>query len=504
MKRIFLLAIVFISSFCLMVIELVAGRLMAPYLGVSLFTWTSIIGVILAGISLGNYVGGKIADSFGSREVLGGILFLSGFTSLLVRFMVPFFGGLLQGSSLPLYLSTLVFSFFVFFPVSLFLGCISPIIVKLDLRALSKTGNTVGRIYAFGTLGSILGTFVTGYFLISLAGTKIIVLVVGLILLLLGVLVLGASLKFWKPGALVVFLFVAGLLLPDECLRETNYYCINVKFVGKSSQTFQLKLDHLVHSYIDLDNAARLEYNYEKVYSILVDYFAEEKENFSNFFLGGGGYTMPRYLENNYPLSSIEVAEIDPGVTEINYEKLGLSRDTKIFTANQDARIYLQNFPADKKYDLIFGDAFNDYAVPYHLTTREFNELINSHLSDNGFYAVNIIDDYNYGRFVSSYIKTMKEVFPYVYLAPLSRDWKNGGRNTFVVIAGKEELDMLRWSETLPENIFDDNETLASNLHFLVSDDELDSFLGSRKTVFLTDDYVPIDNLLAPVFVDGY
>jgi len=455
---------------------------------------------------LGNYLGGKIADSYGTRQVLGGILLLSGFTSLLVRYLVPFFGGLLQGSTLPLYLSTLIFSFFVFFPVSLFLGCISPIIVKLDLHTLKETGNTVGRIYAFSTLGSIFGTFITGYFLISFFGTKIIVLAVALILLVLGILIFGPSLKFKKPGALVGLLFITGFLLPGDCLKETNYYCINVKDVGiEENRTLQLKLDHLVHSYVDLNNASHLEYNYEKVYSILVDYFSQDKNDFSTFFLGGGGYTMPRYLVSNYPESAIEVAEIDPGVTEVNYEFLGLPRDTEVVTQNKDARIYLQNLSLDKKYDLIFGDAFNDYAVPYHLTTREFNELIKAHLADNGFYAVNIIDDYNHGRFVASYIKTMKEVFPNVYLVPLSRDWTNGGRNTFVVIAGQSELDRNLWVEALPENVFsEEDESVISNLHFIVPDEELEDFLNQRKTVLLTDDYVPIDNLLAPVFVDGY
>src|SRR5436190_16403587 len=76
--------IVFIASFCSLVIELVAGRIMAPYIGVSLYTWTSIIGVVLAGISLGNYVGGRIADRAASASTLGALFLLSGIASLAI------------------------------------------------------------------------------------------------------------------------------------------------------------------------------------------------------------------------------------------------------------------------------------------------------------------------------------------------------------------------------------------------------------------------------------
>lgn len=509
MSPILSLAVVFITSFCLMVMELVAGRLMAPYLGVSLYTWTSVIGVILGGVSLGNYVGGRISDSFGSRKTLGAIILLSGISSLLVRFTVPFFGSLFQGTFIPLYIATFVFCLLVFFPTSLFLGCISPLVVKLDLRSMEKAGRTVGRIYAISSLGSILGTLLTGYFFISFFGTKTIVLAVSLILLILGILVFEVLPKniFGKTGIFLALIFITGAVLPGNCLEETDYYCINIRHVSAEANVFQLKLDHLVHSYVDLDNSKRLQYDYEKIYAILIDYYlatdppAGGKE-FSTFFLGGGGYTMPRYLEQNYPASKVEVAEIDPEVTKINYEKLGLSKDTEIETANMDARIFLKNLPAGAKYDLIFGDAFNDYAVPYHLTTKEFGELIKAHLSDSGFYAVNIIDDYKFGRFVASYVRTLKEIFPHVYLAPLQANWKTSHRNTFVVLAGNKEINREMWAGILPENILAGEE--ADNLHFLVTDDDLADFISQKKTVLLTDDYVPVDNLLAPVFKDGY
>ena len=70
-----LILIVFVSSTCIMVLELVAGRIIAPYVGVSLYTWTSVIGVVLAGMSLGNYLGGGLADRWASPRLLGILVF---------------------------------------------------------------------------------------------------------------------------------------------------------------------------------------------------------------------------------------------------------------------------------------------------------------------------------------------------------------------------------------------------------------------------------------------
>ncbi|MFZ5364411.1 MAG: fused MFS/spermidine synthase, partial [Patescibacteria group bacterium] len=197
-------------------------------------------------------------------------------------------------------------------------------------------------------------------------------------------------------------------------------------------------------------------------------------------------------------------AEIDPGVTDFNYEELSLDQDTKIKTINQDARIYLQRLPADKKYDLIFGDAFNDFSVPYHLTTLEFGKVVKEHLLPNGYYAVNVIDDYKYGKFVSSFIKTMEEIFPYVYLAPLALDWKTDHRNTFVVLAGEDPINEDGWAAILNVLKKTGEYDNLDKISYLVPQGEVREFLKVKKAIVLTDDYVPTDNLLAPVFNYGY
>jgi spermidine synthase len=502
--------IVFISNFCLMVLELVAGRLMAPYLGVSLYTWTSIIGIILAGISLGNFLGGRAADGNFSKKMLGLVFLLAGISCVAVLYFVPAIGTLLGAIAIPLAASTLIFSLIIFFPASFFLGCISPMVIKFDLKNLERTGRTVGKIYAFGSLGSILGTFATGFWLISHIGTKFVVLGVSAMLILLGIIVAGATGKMVKEKINIVFglIFLGSFWLPQNCEKETNYYCITTrKIVSEDGAEGRvLKLDHLIHSFVYPGREDIFTYDYEKLYRILTDYWIKESNrgNFSTLFLGGGGYTLPRYLEKFYPESTIEVAEIDPGVTRFNFEKLNLDRFTKIKTINMDARIFLQQLPDDKKYDLIFGDAFNDFAVPYHLTTLEFDEVIRRHLAEGGFYAVNVIDNYKYGKFVSSFIETLRKVFTHVYLAPLAVDWEKNQRNTFVILAGNREIDADKWGSLLQAVAGEGEDKDLEKTAFLVPSEETKKFIERKGAIVLSDDYVPTDNLLAPVFNYSY
>ncbi len=174
--------IVFIASFCTLVIELVAGRIMAPYVGVSLYTWTSIIGVVLAGISIGAFLGGLLADRYPRSSTLGWLLLLSGLGALSISPLTNLIGA--AQFHTPLMIRILLITMLIFFIPSCLLGMISPIVVKLTLKNLQKTGNVVGKIYAFSTLGSILGTFATGFFLISWMGTRYILVTMGIILIL--------------------------------------------------------------------------------------------------------------------------------------------------------------------------------------------------------------------------------------------------------------------------------------------------------------------------------
>ena len=197
--------VVFISSACALVIELIAGRMMAPYIGVSLYTWTSIIGVVLAGMSAGNFLGGVVADRFASRRVLG-LIFIAGSVSSLGILVVTHW---LIAANIPLSLLPRIvfYTTAAFFLPSLVLGMVSPVVVKLTLADLGRAGNTVGTIYAVSTIGSIFGTFLTGFWLISWLGTRSIVWTVAGVLLLMGI-VIG---RFYRSATDRVVLAGAGI-----------------------------------------------------------------------------------------------------------------------------------------------------------------------------------------------------------------------------------------------------------------------------------------------------
>mgnify|MGYP002682527677 CR=1 FL=1 len=185
-----------------MILELVAGRIVAPYVGVSLYTWTGIIGVVLAGISLGNYLGGVLADRRASLRLLGVMFGLAGVTSLGIL-TVDVLGPQATGG-LPIVPQILVLTAALFLLPCLILGTISPIVAKLAVQDLERTGRTVGRIYAAGSMGSIVGTFATGFLLISWFGTHVIVAGVALLLLALGLLFLLPRRLPWALAAVLV------------------------------------------------------------------------------------------------------------------------------------------------------------------------------------------------------------------------------------------------------------------------------------------------------------
>ncbi len=487
--------IVFISSGCIMILELVAGRIVAPYVGVSLYTWTSIIGVVLAGISLGNYLGGWLADRWASLRFLGGIFLLSGLTSLGIL-LVDRVGRVTPGHW-SIVIEILVLTTLLFFIPCLLLGTVSPVVAKLAVRDLTKTGLTVGKIYAAGTAGSIVGTFATGFVLISWFGTHTIVWGVAVILIGLGLLLAFGQQK--RP-LVVALLLVGGATvlalnqgwLRGPCLRETNYFCIKIKEQEREGGTVRvLILDRLVHSHSSLDDPTKLVYGYEKMYAEVTAYQVEQKDRLSALFIGGGGYTFPRYIEAVYPDSRIDVIEIDPGVTQAAYDFLGLSREAGIKTFNQDARLYLEDQPT-QQYDLIMGDAFNDFSVPYHLTTKEFNDRVQAWLAEDGFYVINMIDG---GRsdFLRAYIHTLRQTFTHVYVAPTSDSWQISPRTTFVLIAGDTPLDVAAF-EAIEAG---DSEALLARQVF--NQAEVDELLANGYVVILTDQYAPVDQMLAPV-----
>jgi predicted membrane-bound spermidine synthase len=484
----------FAGSGCLLILEIVAGRLLAPILGVSLYTWTSVIGVVLAGISLGNYLGGRMADRWPSRSAVALIYFAGSLASLAILGLVRYAHLLSLPSGAPAIVQVIWLTAVLFFVPSTIVSAATPLLTRLSLHSVAEGGRVVGRIQAAAALGSIVGTFLTGFVLISSFGTRRIVAGVAVTLLLLAL----ASRPLWPRGRLYglalllgVVTIAAGWVSHSDCERESDYYCIKVRTVTlrlatqpsgpKVTGDFKaLYLDRLLHGIVNISDAGFLFYGYERLYADAIATLFPSGSSIDAFFLGGGEYAFPRYLESRYK-GSIDVAEIDPAVTSIARSHLGLNPTDRMRIHHQDARRFLAALPPDTRFDVVLGDTFNDFQVPYQLTTREFNNLLARHMKDDGLYLLNVIDAIH-NDFLRSEIRTLRETFPYVGVLALAGEWPPTENvvSTYVIVAARHAP----------------RQPLAS----AVPTSELDAFVQKGYSVVLTDDYVPVDQLLAPVF----
>jgi spermidine synthase len=502
--------IMFIASFCTLVIEMVAGRILAPFVGVSIYTWTSIIGVILAGISIGAYIGGKLVDRFPFRKTLGWLLLLSGIAALTIIPLTNLIAA--YRFNMPLMIRIFLVTTVIFFLPGCILGTISPVVVRLTLKNLENAGNVIGKIYAVSTLGAIIGTFATGFLLISWMGTRSIILTMGIILIL-AALFSGALFKTRKAIAVFViiaapciwgvyaFAFKIPLRENTYFYKESDYYTIKLMTTTSFDQKTSLKamvLDNLIHSYVCLEDPLHIEYEYERIYSDVLKWKFKKDENFKSLTIGGGGYTFPRYMEVVYPKAQIDVVEIDPEVTNIVYKHLGLSADTRIKSFNTDGRWFVMN--CKEKYDLIFTDAYNDLSIPYHLTTKEFVAQLKLILNPDGLIMSNIIDNFQVGAFLPSYIRTLREVFgpKNVYLLSVSPNFENTRISTFIVIAGNGNLDIKDFDAHVKSNL------RGNSTSVVVPDHLMDEFMTKRSAITILDDYAPVDNLIAPIFEERF
>ncbi len=543
---------VFTSGMSIMMVELVGSRLVARATGSSIYTWTSLIGVVLAGVSIGNYIGGKLADRFDPSRLLPHLFLAASIlaASLLktdVLLASPSAGSKLvewiqkigkdkDNSSIddsrhPSWtMPTAVFSsvFMVLFTPCFALGTISPVAAKLALERAQKAGSAIGNVYAWGAVGSIVGTFLTGFLLISLLGTKAVICAVAGLLAIVSVCMSTSGLAHSIWAGVLMALAIA-VISPDkwqwatrmgdmlkvreqipegEFHFESNYYHIKVQPSGEHSGAMELVLDNLIHGYV-LDGRPReLRYDYELIYASIMERagaipvaedpsvaaaMGSKPRSLRTLFFGGGSYTYPRYIEASYPGSSMLVAEIDPAVTRTVQKVLFLDENSPVETRWGDARATVDQMLASgtEPFDFIFGDAFNDFSVPWHLTTFEFNEKVKRLLASDGVYMINIIDNYKYSKFLGSYVRTAQKTFPGVAVfCTASGGQPSESRETFVIAMSPKPIDYSDLGTRRGERFFEGS---------LLTQEHLEQAISRSGEIVLTDDFAPIENLLAPV-----
>jgi spermidine synthase len=209
--------------------------------------------------------------------------------------------------------------------------------------------------------------------------------------------------------------------------------------------------------------------------------------------IGGGGYTYPRWVEAFIPGASIDVVEIDPGVTEIVHRELGLPRHTRIKSHNLDGRQFVRESPR-RHYQLVVQDAVNDLSVPYHLMTKEYNDAVAEILDEDGVYLLTVIDLYADGQLMRSAARTMLETFPEVRLLGASEIWRQPGASVFVLAGAKRPIDLEKMRRDLAAAGHVGARTTAQPA------DELREYIAAGPQIVLTDEYAPVDNLISILF----
>jgi SAM-dependent methyltransferase len=479
----------FTAAACVLVLEIAAGRLLAPYVGVSLTTYTGIIGAILAGIALGAWLGGKAADAFGPLPLIGPIFILGGVSAIAAVPIVGLFGSVGLGDGL---VAIVVLASTGFVIPAAVLSAAAPMLVRATLTDLATSGSIVGRLSAIGTVGAITGTFATGFVLLGLVPTRILIVSVGVALAVIGIVLTLALRRRGRGSASVIAVAVMlsggfALSQPTACDAESAYYCIAIRTDPVDPDVRVLVLDALTHAAVDLRDPTNLEFGYLRRFADATEELrAAGGPALDVLHVGGGGFTFPRYLEAMHPEARQTVLELDPRILEIARSELGYVGSDRIDVRLGDARQSIRALPSDA-FDLVFGDAFGGLAVPWHLTTAEFLAEVVRVLRPGGAYVMNVIDYPPLG-FVRAEAATVATRFPYVAVISGRRTIEGRSGGNLVVVASETPIDRAS-IESAVDSWVEPPDTVV-----LVERAEVEAFIG--QSIVLTDDYAPVDQLL--------
>jgi MFS family permease len=469
------------TSGAVLVLEILAGRLLAPYVGVTLETYTGIIGTVLAGIAVGAWLGGVAADRVDPRRLIPILLVVGGALAIATVPTVRW-----AGESIPANVfGSLILTAIGFLPSATVLSAVPPAVVKLQLRDLQSTGSTVGRLSAYGTAGAIVATFLTGFVLVAVAAVTTIIIVVGVLLVVSGLALWvtlprrqrrAARTEIISVSAFAGVSLVAATLLGSQCDSESAYYCVVIEPAGPPSAEI-LVLDNLRHSYIDRADPTYLAFWYSRRFAEVVERLAP-KGPLDVLHTGGGALTVPAYLQATRPDARQTVFEIDGDLIELVIDEFDRSTGpgTGLEVVAGDARALLAEEP-DNSVDVFLGDAFGSRAVPWHLATREFILEVERVLRPGGIYALNVIDGAKLA-FLRAETATIATVFEYVEVV-LSPGPANGGRGNSVIIASDRPFDAGMIDP-------DGGKVVA----------DVDEFIDGAT--LLSDDFAPVDQLLTP------
>lgn len=457
-----------------MIVELTGSRIIAPYFGSSLYVWTAIIGCILIALSVGYWYGGRLSDRFPSERVLARILLVAAGVLLFTRLVQDAVLSLLAGLSPGVLLGSILATIVLFIPTTFILGMVSPFVAKLTMRDQQHAGEEVGLVFSAGTIGSIIGTFLTGYVLFQYIGSARIILLCVAALLFASMLLYRKKLLAAQVGLLCI---VGGLLVQERAFthpirglvldRDSAYSRIIISDTDAAQGTLRvLQTDALgAQSGVYLESS-RLPFDYTRAFLDTAKVVPEGPV----LVIGGGAFTVPRELARKYPGRSVDIVEIDPLLSKLARDYFAYTPPDSHRVLHEDARTYINQ--SRRQYSLILSDAFQSLSPPFQLTTREAVAAKKKNLQPGGLLVMNTISRPDPEQsFVAAQYATLLQEFRYVkayrYIASENR---SGSQNIFVAAS----------DQPLPENI---SPELGKEL-----------ILPNASKV-LTDDFAPVESL---------
>lgn len=466
MSRRFLNLLVFTTGAAVLSIELTASRLLAPYFGTSIFVWANLIGIVLVSLSVGYWFGGKLADRKPELRLLLLIVLTAGVATALVPLVSRAIAGTVlravSGFDVALVAGSFLATLILFTVPVLLLGMVSPFAIRLATTDVAKAGNAAGAIFAFGTLGSVVGAFGSAFGTVPNWGSRETFLLSSFLLILIS----AVGLKKWWP---YLFLFVpiavyalvggAGLkpLTNIVAERESAYQYLQVVDEGDGTRTLRVNDGIGVQSVYD-PNSPRVGKYFD--YFALLPYFRPEKRSQTVLNIGHAAGTITRQLDElvrkDFDLT-ITGVEIDREATELARQYFDLGKQN-ITVVNADGRVSLER--SDKRYDAIIVDAYSQQIyIPFHLSTREFFELTRNHLEPDGIVSININAITRDTPLLQAFLATLAEVFPNVYVQHVSE-----GYNYFV-FASMSSIDFSAFQQAVASSSYSDiGETLPETV----------------------------------------
>lgn len=438
-------AAAFVSGGCLMIVEIVASRVLAPAFGNSVYLWTSVIGLILAALSIGYYAGGVVADRWPHVKALSWALVASAIGVALVPIIAPTVLDALGGPDAGPVSGPVLATTFLFLAPGVLIGACSPMAVKLVAVGGAQVGHASGRVSALGALGSILGTFGAGFYLIQIAGNQAILIGVAIALSVLSSAGFAlARAKPAGPGGAVVATALLCLLAtqvgasepPGEGVRlrfeqQTFYHRVRVEdHVDALGTERHLFLDTTPEGAMIVGDPDSVPYGYTQFIDLL-PLFAPHARNAA--FIGGGSFAMPKHFLSQNAARTADVYELDPVVVDVGRQFFHIDEYPRLNAIVGDARRNLAR--SEERYDLIFGDAYNGVrAIPGHLATLEYYTIVREHLTLGGVYMSNVISPLagDHADFFLSTARTLLQVFPELYVFVRGVD-RTVGHNTILV-----------------------------------------------------------------------